>query len=163
MIRRLGPGDLAAWRAFRRRMLVEAPETFDVTPAEYDAVADAAELAWLGRASVWASGGASLTGTSAWAPREGERYRHRGYLDAVYVVPGSRGQGLAERLVTACIDEARGRVAQLELVVTSESVGAIRLYRRLGFVVDARVPRGLRIDGRDVEDTLMRLDLDPPS
>src|SRR5690606_30409723 len=78
-----------------------------------------------------------------------------------YLRPEARGRGLADSLLTAVIDEARPRVAQLDLVVTAQSSPAIRLYARHGFVAVGYVPRGLRIDGRDHDDLLMQLDLDP--
>lgn len=56
-----------------------------------------------------------------------------------------RGQGLGRRLAEAVIAQARadGRLARLDLEVRADNLPAIRLYERLGFVIEGRRAMGL--------------------
>ncbi len=53
------------------------------------------------------------------------------YLGNLFVLPGSRGEGVGESLVTAVTDWAREH--DLARVVLSPSERSVPLYRRLGF------------------------------
>jgi len=66
----------------------------------------------------------------------GERLRLPGWteISAVCTDPGVRGVGLATRLVRAVTAAIRARGDRALLHVASDNVGAIRLYRSLGFV-----------------------------
>jgi GNAT superfamily N-acetyltransferase len=54
-----------------------------------------------------------------------------GRLKHVYVAPAWRRQGVADALVAACLDPARGRFDRIRLRTTSPA--AARLYERHGF------------------------------
>jgi ribosomal protein S18 acetylase RimI-like enzyme len=63
-----------------------------------------------------------------------------GYVDertpelAIAVVPGKRGHGIGDALLSALLDKARqAGYASLSLSVDSQNAGAIRLYERHGF------------------------------
>ncbi len=71
----------------------------------------------------------------------------------------ARGSGVSKRLVEAVIDEARGKVEQLQLTVVSSNVVAIRLYSKLGFVSYGLEARALCVDGQYFDEMLMALPL----
>lgn len=53
------------------------------------------------------------------------------------------------------IDEARGKVEQLQLTVVSSNAAAIQLYSKLGFVGYGLEKRALRVDGHYFDEMLM--------
>ena len=56
------------------------------------------------------------------------------YLEELYVVPGSRGQGLGRELMEAAIDTARREGAtHMDLGTGQDDLAARRLYESLGF------------------------------
>ncbi|WP_053251746.1 GNAT family N-acetyltransferase [Ensifer adhaerens] len=57
--------------------------------------------------------------------------------------------------VEAVIDEARGKVEQLQLTVVSSNAAAIQLYSKLGFVGYGLEKRALRVDGQYFDEMLM--------
>lgn len=58
-----------------------------------------------------------------------------------------RGQGIGRRLLEACIACSwEIGLARLELEVRGDNEHAIRLYRRLGFVLEGNKRRGIRIE-----------------
>lgn len=81
--------------------------------------------------------------------------RRKGILWGMYMLEEARGTGLSRRLVEAVIDEARGKVEQLQLTVVSSNAAAIQLYSKHGFVdygLEKRVPR---VDGQYFDEMLM--------
>jgi len=162
MIRRLWPGDLAAWRAFRVEALTQSPESFLMTLAEEEArpdgalAADLEERPVLGRFE-----GDRLTGCIALRGMEGPDFAHRAWVGTVYVSPERRGSGDADRLMEAMADVARqaGHL-QLELYVLSTNARAIRFYERHGFRVAGELPRAVYRDGVFEDDLHMVRRLD---
>jgi len=71
----------------------------------------------------------------------GERLRLDAHveLSAICTHPSARGRGLAERLVCRLMLDALQRAQQPFLHVLPGNVGAIALYRRLGFVTRAEM------------------------
>lgn len=58
-------------------------------------------------------------------------------LNDLYVEPGHRGQGVAERLIAAAVEAAReGGAVGLSLVTQRDNVRAQALYERLGWTRD---------------------------
>lgn len=162
MIRQLGTGDLAAWRAFRVEALTLSPESFLMTLAEEVArpdealAADLEERPVLGRFE-----GDRLTGCIALRGMEGPDFAHRAWVGTVYVSPERRGSGDADRLMEAMADLAReaGHL-QLELYVLSSNARAIRFYERHGFRVMGELPRAVYRDGAFEDDLHMVRRLD---
>lgn len=90
-----------------------------------------------------------------------EKIRHRAEF-GVAVEKTFWNLGIGRALTLACIDSARSAgYAQLELSVVSENQSAILLYKKLGFALYGRNPRGFRsrVSGWQ-ELVLMRLELD---
>ena len=72
---------------------------------------------------------------------------HRGHL-GIGVLPGYRGRGLGERLLSACIAKATAQgLTRIELEVRADNAAAMALYRKLGFTEEGRRRWGMRIDG----------------
>jgi GNAT superfamily N-acetyltransferase len=66
----------------------------------------------------------------SWDTTEGSRI---GIMNDLYVVPGARGSGLADRLIEACRERcARRGAARLEWLTAPENVRARAVYERLG-------------------------------
>jgi ribosomal protein S18 acetylase RimI-like enzyme len=159
-VRRLHPGDWAAVREIRLTALAQAPDAFAST-LEREQAFDEGE--WRRRLEQTAYFGAwdarpepGLTGLVATFPEppaqaadasdadasdtartSAARAAAAGsawHLVAMWVSPGHRGQGIADRLVAAVCDLARARGGtQVALWVADTNPRAQAVYRRLGF------------------------------
>lgn len=75
----------------------------------------------------------------------------------VIVHPEFQAQGLGTLMFRSLIDAARQltpRIERLELMVRSGNVDAVRLYERLGFVIEGRFKNRVRLTDGTVEDDL---------
>ncbi len=164
-IRRLGPEDWPAYREIRLEALIAHPEAFLSTPEGFAAQNDDALRQVLGRMVFFAGETAEghLIGLMAFDMGQGPRQAHRGALYQVYVRPEARGTGLAQRLLDAVFDHARGKVSQIHLGVAAGNEPAIRLYERNGFKRYGTEPRYLYVNGRYVDEHLMVRFLDEAS
>ena len=68
--------------------------------------------------------------------------RMRGYIGMLAVSKQERGRGLGRKLAIRAIEELQRQGAE-EIVLETEitNVAALRLYEKLGFVRDKRLPR----------------------
>lgn len=161
-VRQLIIDDVAAYRALHRFGITEAPRSF-VDTVETDAARPDAEVA------------AILARNEAWGVFEGDRLlgkltidalpypslAHTFWVHAVYLHPDARGTGASAELLRAAIDGARANGAsRIALWVNAENAPAQRLYARLGFRETGRIPEGICIEGRRMDDVLMSLVLD---
>ena len=161
-IRQLNAGDLAAYRALHRFGMNESPAGF-VDVAETDAERPDGEVA------------AMLERGEGWGAFDGDRLvaklvidalpypslAHTFWVHAVYVHPDARGSGASAALLRAALEAARGRgAARAALWVNGENGHARALYERLGFRETGRIPGGISIAGRRIDDVLMSLILD---
>jgi ribosomal protein S18 acetylase RimI-like enzyme len=81
-------------------------------------------------------------------------------IDGLAVDPPRQQQGVGRALLDAAVDEARRRGARrLTLRVLACNDGALRLYRRAGFVVEGVLRGEFLLDGEYVDDVLMARDL----
>ncbi|WP_299044097.1 GNAT family N-acetyltransferase [uncultured Tateyamaria sp.] len=145
LIRAATPDDVHIWRALRMDGIMRHPQAFIVSAEEAAAVPveeDAVRLsngdrflAYLDDVPV------GLIGLN----RHGvPRAAHRGEIGPLYVVPGARGQGIADRLLMAVLDAAQGLgIWQLELSVYVENAPAIALYTRHGFELAGKIPNAI--------------------
>jgi ribosomal protein S18 acetylase RimI-like enzyme len=157
-VRRLHPGDWAAVREIRLIALAQAPDAFAST-LEREQAFDEGE--WRRRLEQTAYFGAwdarpepGLTGLVATFPEAQAQPQPQPqaqatdasgaartgpagstwHLVAMWVSPGHRGQGIADRLVSAVCDLARARGGtQVALWVADANPRAQAVYRRLGF------------------------------
>ena len=86
----------------------------------------------------------------------GPKLRHSADLFAMFIRPDQRGRGLGSALIAAVI--AWGRelgLARLELSVTAGQTAAEHAYRSAGFTLFGTAHGALRVDGQDLDQTLM--------
>lgn len=165
-IRRIRPEDAEAWRDVRLRALLDAPAAFGSTHAE---TSQRPPEEWTTRAARSSEGfrdalfladaGDQLVGLAGgFCPPDQNEVRH---LYSMWVAPGFRGTGLAERLVEHVVDwSTLGGASRLELWVTSSNGRALRFYRRLGLEATGR--RQPVRAGSDLEEIEMTMKLRPP-
>lgn len=75
----------------------------------------------------------------------------------VAVHPDWQGKGLGAILFNALIDAARQMqppITRIELMVREGNAGAVALYQRLGFVIEGRFARRVRLANGTIEDDL---------
>jgi len=79
----------------------------------------------------------------------------------IAVHPARQREGIGTRLIAEAKAWAAGQgKRKLRLRVLSTNVGAIRFYRKCGFVEEGRLLREFRIGGRDVDEIWMAYFLD---
>ena len=159
-IRQLTPADAALYRGIRLAGLKQNPEAFGSTfEREFKK-----PLAWffdrLKNSQVFGAFHSSeILGVAGFAIRDHEKEEHKGQLWGMYVRPGARGTGIAQRLVEAVIDFACSRVELIQLSVVMGNEPARRLYARLGFVEYGIERNSLKHGGRYYDEILMAKDL----
>ncbi len=85
--------------------------------------------------------------------QQGEKFRHKGDIGAVYVVPERRGKGVAKALLLAALEKTRAMtdLVIISLSVNNDNTAAIRLYETCGFKAYGIEPKGLRVKGRYID------------
>ncbi len=164
IIRPLSRDDAAQWRALRLEALRAHPTSFAEShqeAARRDLAAFAAQMPAAGDdAAIYGLFlGGALKGAAGFAVQPGLQRRHKGLLWGVYVSSEVRGKGLAKALISRVVARARGRVAVLQAVVSAGNEPARQLYAGLGFQTYGLEPAGLRVDGEDIDEELLWLDL----
>lgn len=167
-IRALAPEDAAALKPFRLQSLRDQPDAYHSTAEEWDLPLERYR-AMIGENPTFCAFdalgrivGMAVLGVTA---RPRRQIRHKCEVWSVYVDPEARGQGLARRLMAACIDEARRRGFDAVLLTASTHLAhVVRLYESLGFTIYG-TERGMvkMADGRLIDDHLMELRLDRPA
>lgn len=89
-------------------------------------------------------------------PRLRAKLRHTAELN-MGVLRDVRGKGVGTRLLTAALEELRrdGSIEIVYLMVRADNRAALRLYRKAGFIVQARLERDIRVGGRSFDGLLM--------
>jgi putative acetyltransferase len=91
---------------------------------------------------------------SRYAPRQ---FAHNLTDLTVAVHPDFQGRGVGAALFEAVFDAARKMappIERIELLCREGNAGAVRLYQRLGFVIEGRFHRRVRLRNGTVEDDL---------
>jgi ribosomal protein S18 acetylase RimI-like enzyme len=95
--------------------------------------------------------------------RRGERARtrHKSMIWGMYVDAEARGQGVGGKLLDLALRHARERMSAevVELGVGSTNAAARSLYVSRGFRCWGSEPRAMRVDGRDLAEDHMILEL----
>ena len=153
-IRRLGPEDADAYRAFRLFMLEDAPKAFGDSVEEASSRPMAVWTADLSGTRAFFGGfaGGKLVAAANFLRESAAKASHRGWLLGVYVAPEARGSGLAGALIGSVLDHARAEVLQVHLGVGSYNTPAIRLYERAGFRITGTTPRSLLVGGEYIDE-----------
>lgn len=161
IVRRLTANDLAAYRALHRFGMRESPQGFVDVEATDAARPDADVEAMLARGEGWGVfEDERLVGKLVIDALPYPSLAHTFWVHAVYVHPDARGTGASGKLITAAVDGARAKGAsRVALWVNGENAHARALYERMGFRQTGRIPGGIRIGGRLVDDVLMTLEL----
>lgn len=156
-IRRLAVSDLAAYRALHRRALKEAAQAFVETPEEDADKPDSDVAPVLERGEAWgAFVDGKLVGKMTIDCLPYAALAHTRWLHALYVGPEGRGGGLAVKLVEAAMQDAQAvGASRFILWVNTENKAARRFYEKLGFRETGRIPGGIRMNGRIMDDVLM--------
>jgi GNAT superfamily N-acetyltransferase len=158
-VRVLTASDLAAYRALHRFGMTEAPLGF-VDVAETDAARSDSEVAaMLDRGDGWGVfDGDRLVGKLTIDALPYPSLAHTFWVHAVYVHPDARGSGASTALMQAAIESAAARGARrVALWVNEANTPARRFYERMGFHETGRIPGGIRVGDRYVDDVLMSL------
>ena len=153
IIRQAVSTDAAAIHALEQRCFARVEETFTRRQVQY-ALTSPRAIGLIAE-----SGGAIIGWSLALARRH--RYSLSGRLYAVAVDPAHQGRGLGRRLIEPLLDAMRDRgAARVYLEVRTDNLGAIELYRKLGFD-----DHDLLIDyyGDNIHGYRMRLELNSPA
>ncbi len=141
VIRRLEPGDSAAYRVIRLSALKGEPENYGSTYEEESEIAVLPFEKHIKEQSpihvvYGAFEGGNLVGITAYFRETRKKLNHRGRVTQVYVAPEYRGKGFANQLVQAVVDDAfrREGLEVLTLEVVATNIAAIKAYQALGFV-----------------------------
>ncbi len=162
VVRVLGTGDESAYIAIRREMLADSPWAFAAS-AEDDRGLQAGFLERItrertnvivGEYSSQREGESTLVGVAGVHTLSHRKMAHRAHVWGVYVSPTARGHGVGERVMRGVIDAARRwpGVTSLGLSASVKSLGAIRLYERLGFVRWGVEPGAVVLNGEAIDE-----------
>ena len=137
----LDPSEWEAYKRLRLEALRTEPQAYGKS---YEELAARPDSYWQERLAgaqrgdhmlLFAKEGSEVVGVVAAASENGEKIKHRVHVDEVYVLPDSRGKGVARMLMEAlekhCLD--LGYVIVLSLNVAHTQEAARHLYESLGF------------------------------
>lgn len=106
--------------------------------------------------AVWAVDGSIAA--EIHADRMGPRQFHHVLTDLTIAVhPDWQGEGLGSRLFKELIDDApklSPPITRIELMVHEGNAAAIQLYRRLGFKIEGRFTKRVRLPDGTIEDDI---------
>ncbi len=154
--RRLTAADLAAFRAVRTEGLTQDADSFRVSPADDEALSEAAwqERLTSGYVVAVEENGRTL-GVGGFARLAGTKADHKGLIWGMYVRPEGRGRGIADAVMTALLDHARTVVRQVQLTVVAGNARAVAFYERHGFVRYGVEPDSIRGETGFADEALM--------
>lgn len=157
MIRKLGHGDAAIYRAIRREALLTDPEAFASNVAYLDSQSDDDLNARLEMTPTFVSfEGERPIGLMAYFRGNGAVERHRANLINVFVSPAQRGRGIAADLLSHIVEHAKDAgVIQIELMVAAGNASAISSYERSGFSIVGTIPNGMRHGDTFIDEHIM--------
>ncbi len=150
----LQPSDARALNRLTQRALREHPTAFTTDAAAVARRRDdevAAHLRELQRGRGFRLGAfdeaGTMVGTVRLNPRVGSRLAHSADLVFLYVCSEAQNRGFGRQLVSRAIELAReiDGLRQLELMVSSDSPTAQRLYESLGFVDTGVLKHQIRV------------------
>jgi RimJ/RimL family protein N-acetyltransferase len=156
-VRSFRPDEAAVLTAIRLEALADSPAAFS---ERYDvALAMGGEdfsAPLMAGAVFGAFTDTNCVGMAGLTRHTGSNVAHRATIWGVYVSPTARASGAATALLDAMVAHARSiGVDALYLGVGDYNVRAQAFYRRMGFAPIGFEPRGLKLDGRYIDEVLM--------
>ncbi len=101
--------------------------------------------------------GTAVVGWCVIVPKVKPIYQHAAVL-GMGIVEGWRGRGIGTALVTAALVAARQRgLKRIELQVRENSISAVTLFERSGFVMEGMMRKHAFVDGKYENSMLMAL------
>lgn len=166
-IRRARPDDAAAALAYLSRV---GGETDNLTfGPEGPGLTEAEEREYLERVAaadnslaIFATVDEQFVGSLTFDGGRRRRLRHVGEF-GISVTRAYAGLGIGQAMIEYMLDwaQASGVVRKINLKVRVDNEGAIRLYRRMGWVEEGRTTRDTLIDGKFNDCLFMGLPIDP--
>jgi RimJ/RimL family protein N-acetyltransferase len=145
-VRRLREADAEAYRAIRLEALEHYPEAFQAT---YESAADLPLEAYVQRLERYGLFGGFIAGELAgfvgFHRFTNPKISHKAILWGMYVREAARGTGVAEAMVEAVLDHARGKVEQILISVITNNERARHFYEKMGFEVYGLERRAFKI------------------
>ena len=164
-IRALTPDDAAAFRELRLRALATDPEAFGSSVEDEESIPLEETAARIGNPDSLVLGAfdPGLVGMIGLIRERPRKLRHRARIWGTFVVPESRGRGIAGGLLDEAIQRARALqgVERVDLGVATTNERASKLYESRGFRTFGVEPDALRVDGRSLDEALMVLRIGP--
>ena len=168
MPRLLQADDVPAYRAIRLKMLRDAPWAFGSSPGDDRTESDGFFDEMLQDANrqivvVDHPQTSSELACAVGVMRETSlKGKHLASIWGVFAVPEVRGQGVARSAMEHAIGVARSwdGVCRVSLSASARSLAAISLYKSLGFVQWGIEPGVTRVDGEDIDEVHMMLELE---
>lgn len=158
--------DASAWRSVRLEALENDPEAFGASVEAHHKLTDDEILSRLAldmndRFVVGAFANGDLVGTAGFVREPGLKERHKGRVWGVYLRANYRGKGVGRRMMMLLLEHARKieGLEQINISVATTQSAAMALYRSLGFVPYGCEPRGLKVNGRYIDEEHMMLRL----
>jgi len=153
---RVHPQDVVRFLSFRRAALTNDPDAFRILPADDAAIREEAWRARLERDHVVGiERGGDLVGVGGFSRFVGAKLDHKGLIWGMYVAPAERGAGVADEIMRALIETARGQVRQIQLTVMADNARALAFYERHGFELYGIEPQAVRREGAWADEALM--------
>ncbi len=160
-IRKLLPGDAAAFQAIRLRGLLEIPAAFSSSHAE-EVDTPLATIAQRlsprpGGAVLGAFLDAGLVGVIGIQQESQKQLAHKAFIWGMYVAPEHRRGGIGRALVAQAVEVATHQfgVRAIKLGVNTRNAAAIALYRSMGFNAYGTETGFLLVDGELHDEHLM--------
>ena len=159
----LQAADAPAYKVLRDASLLRTPEAFST---DHATAVTRPPMVYSARFSTPGNGpfylgaftdAGELVGSIGFERQDAKFKRHVGHINAVMIKVNFEHQGIARKLLEACIAHAE-QIAGLEFLqlgVTASNERAVRLYERAGFKPYGRMPRAIVIDGVGHDHLLM--------
>lgn len=114
----------------------------------------------LDEGTMFVYGNESLEGYIAISRGQFERVKHTGYID-MGLKKVAQGQNIGSLLFIRVIEWAKANgLHRLELSVMTENLAGLKLYEKMGFVIEGKRVDAMRVDGRYVDEYYMAKILD---